>query len=185
MPAKLLHSCLRVTTTSAHFDWPACVRAHTHTVVLGLVANGAPLDQAQELAHEAFARLFEQWAVGRLTELDFPGLAMRQAMFLLAERRRSTRTTQQRAADLDEAVELPMPGASAEETLCAMQALEAANAALAQCSVRERAVLGAVLAAPDVPQRALAEAEGLSLQRFRQVLCEVRAQLRAALGRRR
>jgi hypothetical protein len=50
-----------------------------------------------------------------------------------------------------------------------MQALEAANAALAQCSVRERAVLGAVLAAPDVPQRALAFGMLVALDRRRPV----------------
>jgi hypothetical protein len=36
--------------------------------------------------------------------------------------------------------------------------------------------------APDEGHRSLAEKEGLSLQRFRQVLCEVRAKLRRGMG---
>ena len=49
-------------------------------------------------------------------------------------------------------------------------------------TVRERGVFRSVLESPDAPHRELAEREGLSVQRFRQVLCNVRAKLRAALS---
>lgn len=170
-------------TTATSIDWKHCVSAHTHVVVLGLLASGAPLDEARELAHEAFARLFEQWATGRLTELDFPGLAMRQALYLLAERRRTRGFAQRRSVELDEAARLPSTAPSAEERLADRQALETAQIALAGFSPRGRSVLAAVVAGPDLPHQYLAEREGISVQRFRQVLCEVRARLRAALGR--
>jgi RNA polymerase sigma-70 factor (ECF subfamily) len=181
MRAGLGHSWSALTNST--IDWQACLRTHTHTVVLGLLANGAPLDEARELAHDAFARLFEQWAQGRLTTLDFPGIAMRQAMYLLAVRRRATGLTRTRSAPLDEARELPTAATSPDEALAARQALQHAAVTLETFSPRARNVLEAVLASPDVPHRQLAEAEGLSLQRFRQVLCEVRARLRDALGR--
>jgi RNA polymerase sigma-70 factor (ECF subfamily) len=173
-----------VTTSPTSIDWQHCVRAHAHVVVLGLLSNGAPLSEAQELAHEAFARLFEQWATGRLQELDFPGLAMRQALFLLAERRRLSGVARRRVADVDEASGLSSTGASPEERLASQQALELAQVTLASCSTRARSVFTAVLHSPEEPHRSLAEREGISLQRFRQILCEVRAQLRDALKRR-
>jgi RNA polymerase sigma-70 factor (ECF subfamily) len=169
--------------TATRIDWKQCVSTHTHVVVLGLLASGAPLDEAQELAHESFARLFEQWATGKLTELDFPGLAMRQALFLLGDRRRTRGSARHRAAELDEAGHLPSDAPSAEDRLVDRQALETAQLALADLSPRGRSVLAAVLSRPEVPHSDLAQREGISVQRFRQVLCEVRARLRTALGR--
>ena len=52
------------------------------------------------------------------------------------------------------------------------------NAELATASPRARGVFLSVLEAPEAGHAALARKEGLSLQRFRQVLCEVRAKLR-------
>jgi RNA polymerase sigma-70 factor (ECF subfamily) len=164
-------------------DWRSCVQKHVHTVVLGLLANGAPLDEAHELAHDAFARLFEKWATGQLSELEFPGLAMRQAMFLLSERRRNARTGSDRAAPVEDASEVEANVSSPEETLAARESLTVAREALERFSARQQAVLGAVLEAPERPHRELAHEEGISLQRFRQVLCEVRAELRVVLGR--
>jgi RNA polymerase sigma-70 factor (ECF subfamily) len=172
-----------VTTKPERIDWEACVAAHGHTVTLGLLAAGARLDEAQELTHEAFSRLFEQAATGRLTRLDFPGLAVRQAHFLLAERRRSSSMTRQRAVGVEQASEVPAGAATPEDRLADHQALAAARELLERCSPRQRAVVEAVVEGPDVPHRALAEREGVSLQRFRQILCEVRALLRTATGR--
>jgi DNA-directed RNA polymerase specialized sigma24 family protein len=173
---------LRGVTNLEPIDWKACVRMHSHTVVLGLVAGGVRLDEARELAHDAFARLYEQWATRRLTALDFPGIAMRQASWLLADRRRAQGTSMARAAPLDDALGVPAPAVDAEQGLDAQRALALTVSALAACTPRQQAVLAAVLESPGVPHRTLASSAGLSVQRFRQVLCQARARLRSAVG---
>lgn len=162
------------------FDWSSAVRTHRHTVVLALLSSGAPLDLAQELAHDAFVRLFEQWASGALTTIELPGLAIRQAMFLLTMQRRASSRAHARVAPLEEASGVAHASTSAPELVEARQALDSALETLRRCTPRQRAVLGAVLERPEAPQTELARHEGVSLQRFRQVLCEVRAHLRVA-----
>lgn len=72
---------------------------------------------------------------------------------------------------------------TAEGPTHARELLAVVDAELATASARARGVFFAVLHAPDAGHRALAEKEGLSLQRFRQVLCEVRAKLRRGVER--
>lgn len=163
--------------------WAQEYATHHHTVVLALVANGVRLDEARELAHDAWARIYEQVSTERIDAIELPGLVIRQAFFLLAENRRRTSTRAQRDGSVDEAMSVASQQPSPEETVAGRQLLGAVAAAMAGSSVRAQSVLSAVMSGPDVLHAELAKHEGVSLQRFRQILCEVRAQLRSALGR--
>ncbi|MDP2269097.1 MAG: hypothetical protein Q8N23_13890 [Archangium sp.] len=151
--------------------WKDAVDAHDHKLIISLLAAGLRLDEARDVAQEAWLRLIENSA--RLERIELPGLVIRQASFIVADRRRASR---HRVHSQDADV-LPAPE-TAEGNTHARQLLEAVNAELATATPRARDVFFAVLDAPDEAHRTLAAKEGLSLQRFRQVLCEVRAKLR-------
>lgn len=163
--------------------WAKEYEAHQHTVVLALLANGIRLDEARELAQDAWARLYEQDANEKLETLELPGLVIRQAFFLLLENRRRSHTSSQREGRLDEAMSMADHHASPEETLSGRQVIGAVEAALEHASPRAQSVMAAVVSGPDALHAELAKSEGVSLQRFRQILCEVRAQVRAVLAR--
>jgi DNA-directed RNA polymerase specialized sigma24 family protein len=159
--------------------WKDAVSRHDHTVVLSLLAAGLRLDDARDVAQETWLRLMEAHAAGRLARVELPGLAIRQAAFIVADRSRAGRLRVQ--AELTEAHELASPSRADQPSL-AQDLLQGVEAGLAVSTVRERGVFRSVLESPDAPHRELAEREGLSVQRFRQVLCNVRAKLRAALS---
>ncbi len=163
--------------------WGQAYDTHHHTVVLALIANGVRLDEARELAHDAWARIFEQVSTDRLESIELPGLVIRQAFFLLAESRRRHSTRAQRDLRVEEAMSVADQQPSPEDTVAGRQLLGVVAAAMAGSSERAQAVLCAVISGPDALHVELAKNEGVSLQRFRQILCEVRAQLRTALGR--
>jgi hypothetical protein len=62
--------------------WNALIQRHNRRVIVSLLARGVPLELALNLAQEAWARLVQQQASGKLTRLDLPGLAVAQARFL-------------------------------------------------------------------------------------------------------
>ena len=162
--------------------WAKEYEAHQHTVVLALLANGIRLDEARELAHDAWARIYEQAANEKLETLELPGLVIRQAFFLLLESRRRAQTRSRRDGQLDEAMSMASHHASPEETVAGRELIGAFEVALAQSSPRAQSVMTAVICGPDALHAELAKSEGVSLQRFRQILCEVRAHVRAALA---
>jgi len=160
-------------------DWPRLIEQHHHPVVLALLARGVRLRRARELASDAFAHLYLAHRLGRLPTLDLPGLAIRQATFLLLQGLRP-----RRHLPLDGAPEvagLEAGGASPEARAAARQELDLARAALAGLGPRARELYQLQLEHPEVAHADLAPRAGVSLQRFRQTLCEVRARLRAAL----
>jgi RNA polymerase sigma-70 factor (ECF subfamily) len=156
--------------------WSEAVRRHDHTVVVALLAKGERLHDARELAQETWARLWAAHREGRLSEVALPGLAIRQAMFLLAERRRIQR--RRPSVAVCEAEGLPA-AAEPERLLGARQVLALVAEELGRATPRAREVLHASLA--DTPHAEHARQLGVSVQRFRQVLCAVRAKLRAAV----
>lgn len=158
--------------------WQARISRHDHVVVLALLSKGLRLHDARDLSQEAWTRLIEADRRGRLERVELPGLAIRQAMFLLSERRRGEGRRPE--APLDDAAEVPtagVPDAIAE----ARQHLGLIAATLEQVPPRGREVLSSHLSSAEGHVEQAARI-GLSVQRFRQVLCEVRARLREALG---
>lgn len=151
--------------------WKAAVAAHDHKLIISLLAAGLRLDEARDVAQEAWLRLMEN--THRLERIELPGLVIRQASFIVADRQRA----QRRRGQVEGAETLHAPE-TAEGATHARELLAAVTAELATATPRARDVFFAVLNAPDEAHRSLAAKEGLSLQRFRQVLCEVRARLR-------
>ena len=156
--------------------WQELIARHNPRVVLSLLALGCDPRHARELAHDAWARLVEQQRLGRLARLELPGLAIKQARFLYLDELRR----RQNGGD-DELAALPDPAPTAEERFLTRDQLARAEEVLAGCSESARRVFHILYENPGVPHAEAAAQVGLSVQRVRQILCEVRKQLRAVL----
>ncbi|MBX7117045.1 MAG: sigma-70 family RNA polymerase sigma factor [Myxococcaceae bacterium] len=159
-------------------DWQGLMAQHNHSVVLALLARGVPLNQAKELAHDAWTRLFEAHLAGKFSGLALPGLAIRQALFLAATQRKARRWT---AVPVEDAAQLADYHATPDTRVELRQLLARTQTATAELSARAQNIFHTVLDNPDVPQVQLAQRLGISLQRLRQTLCEARTRLRGAL----
>ena len=163
--------------------WDALIARHHRRVVVSLLAKGVRVDRAHELAQETWTRLIQQQQRGLLTELRLPNLAITQASFLAADEARRSR----REAILGNVEELPErqhpvdPTASAERRLLSEEQLARAHEALAGCSPSARNVFLLACDGQELPHAEVAARAGLSVQRVRQILCEVRKKLRTAL----
>jgi DNA-directed RNA polymerase specialized sigma24 family protein len=161
--------------------WDVLIARHDHRVVLSLLARGVRLHRARELAQQAWTRLYAQQRAGRLDRLELPGLAIRQAGFLALE---DARSRPPEPASLETATELASmidPAASIEERLIRRDELRRAQAELERCPPGARRVFAFIHANPGMRHADAARELGLSVQRVRQILCEVRARLRAAI----
>lgn len=156
-------------------DWAVQIEKHGHVVVVALLAQGVRLHDAKDLAQEAWTRLISADANGRLDRIELPGLAIRQALFLAAERRRIDRRRVAVAVEESTCI-----AGDLEQEVAARQVLGVVAAELGRTTPRAQAVVVSVLNA-DGPHQAQAATLGLSTQRFRQVLCQVRARLRAVI----
>lgn len=164
--------------------WSALIALHGRRVELSLVAQAVPPAQAREFAHDAWLRLMQQAAQGRLTYLQLPGLAIRQALFLAraARRRRDAAATEEAATEdaaagglAEEDVESP------EVQFMARERLMRARARVDSLAPSARTVFLLLYAEPQLSHAELAARVGLSVQRVRQIICEVRKELRADL----
>jgi RNA polymerase sigma factor (sigma-70 family) len=163
--------------------WNALVQKHNHRVVVSLLARGVRIDRAKDIAQETWMRLIEQQRAGRLTQLVLPGLAVAQAAFFSLEsaRKLASRNTPLPIDAVREATDLVDPAADAETRLVTGERLERAEAVLAECSPSARAVFKLAYGGEGLDHAQIASKVGISLQRVRQILCEVRKQLRTAL----
>jgi len=167
--------------------WDELVRRHSHRVRLALLARGLGWDQAHDLMQEAWLRLVRQQRAGRLRSLVLPGLAIAQADWLAREEGRTRRRRESilsrpaaKAAltpgDVDHAAaEDPEQGAIRSERL------ELIRRELASCPPRAQQVFRAVYGPGGRSHAEVARDLGISVQRVRQTVCEVRARVRAAL----
>jgi DNA-directed RNA polymerase specialized sigma24 family protein len=131
------------------------------------------MDRARELAQETWARLLHQQQKGMLSELRLPHLALTQAAFLAADEARRTRR---------EAVDAPLEALPeshhpVDPTVCAERRLLSEE----QCSTNSQRVFQLACDGQERPHAEVAARVGLSVQRVRQILCEVRKKLRHAL----
>jgi RNA polymerase sigma-70 factor (ECF subfamily) len=162
--------------------WAQAIAVHQHRVVLSLVAAGFSFERASDLANEAWARLIEKDRAGALGELKLPGLAIVQARYLAWDERRreamQARHHQAAAAGEELLVDRnPDP----EQRLLTRQQAQQALAAVAAAPVSAQRLLQLLYAEPALPHAQAAQALGLSVQRVRQLLCELRKRVRAAL----
>ena len=159
--------------------WNALVRAHNQRVVVALLARGVRLDLAKDLAQDAWVRLIEQQRQGKLTHLSLPGLAIAQAWFLAREAARRSRRAEEEHADA--ALNLPDPRADVETRLLADEQLARALDVLSRCSTSTRRVFRLAHGGEGLGYAQIAARVGLSVQRVRQIMCEVRELLRSEI----
>jgi len=168
--------------------WDEIARRHTRKVIVALLARGVPLDEAEDAAQSAWLRLVEQQRSGRLTSMKLPGLAIVQADWLARESRRTRLRRLAIAAVVPPAVpacgeaEGQDPRGDPERQMIMGERMEVVRRAIEGCPPRAREVFRAVYGADARNHADVALELGLSLQRVRQTLCEVRARVRAALA---
>jgi RNA polymerase sigma-70 factor (ECF subfamily) len=163
--------------------WAELVRRHDRRVMVALLARGVRVERARDLVQETWLRLMQQQAQGRLRELKLPGLAIAQAQFLLLDelRQRTRREDGEAPADAPGLELLASPLANPLERLVGREQLRRAEQALQDCSPSARRTFALVYDNPGLPQGEVAQRLGLSLQRVRQTLCEVRKRIRLAI----
>ncbi|MFO0577327.1 MAG: sigma-70 family RNA polymerase sigma factor [Polyangia bacterium] len=169
--------------------WSALIARHDRKVVVALLARGVAIEQAKDLAQETWLRLIESQRAGRLSSLSLPGLAIVQAGYLLrnAQRAEGARgTTALFAGSADEDADRdgaapPDPQPLAEERVLQRDRVQRVAGALATCPPSARRVFEFVYDHPELSYPEVAARFGLSTQRVKQTVCEVRKRLRAAL----
>lgn len=169
--------------------WSALIAQHNRKVVVALLARGAPIEQAKDLAQETWLRLIESQRAGRLSALSLPGLAIVQAGYLLHNAQREKRHVTSAQEPRDEGGDgegwsgpastdpAPLP----EELVLHRDRVERVASALSACPPSARRVFEFVYDHPELPYTDVAARFGLSTQRIKQTVCEVRKRLRAAL----
>ena len=165
-------------------DWNDLMRRHGHRVVVSLLGRGVAVDRAKDLAQDAWMRIIAQHEAGRLPMMRVPGLVVAQAMFLARdeERRRRRRDALHAPVLEARACEPPSEHPPLERRIAARQDLRRVLEVVAASYPSARKVF-----ALSYGPRALAPAEiaaelGLSCQRVRQIICELRKRLRDELA---
>jgi DNA-directed RNA polymerase specialized sigma24 family protein len=155
-------------------SWNQEIRKHQHHLLVFLLSKGVRLHDAKDLAHETWADLMTRHREGELAHLKLPGLAFQHALFLLSKARR----IQGRLAfELPESASLE----SIEQRVSAKQLLAVCAREIQSFSPRQQMVFSASFEHCG-SDKEKASGLDLSLQRFRQIVCETRARLRAKLA---
>jgi RNA polymerase sigma-70 factor (ECF subfamily) len=160
--------------------WDELIRRHSPRVRLVLLARGVPLDAADDLVQEAWVRLIEQQRLGRLQALELPGLAIAQARWLALEAARTRSRRERIVGHFPWGLEVGKDR-DAESVAIHAERLARVERELTACPRRAREVFDAVYGPGGHSQAEVAKSLGLSVQRVRQILCEVRARARRAL----
>ncbi len=156
--------------------WSKLIARHNRRVMLSLLAQGVLPSHAKEIAQEAWLRLITQADAQKLERLELPGLAIRQAMFLA---RSDARKAGNNTVPLDEAPE--GRSESPELALISRERLLKARERLNDFSPSARSIFDQLYGDPHLSHAELAAHAGLSVQRVRQIICEVRKVLRVEL----
>ena len=169
--------------------WDEIVRRHSHRVLLALLARGVPWESAHDLVQEVWLRLVRQQRAGRLRSLILPGLAIAQAGWLAREegrtrkRREAIMGDQAGAAAGEYVDDMDHGTVDPEERAAQRERLELVQRELATCPPRSRQIFQAVYGAGGRSHAEVARDLGVSVQRVRQAVYEVRSRMRAALRR--
>jgi RNA polymerase sigma-70 factor (ECF subfamily) len=165
---------LRRAVAGERAAWERLIARHNHKVIVSLLARGVLLDRARDLAQETWTRLIANQQAGRLRTLTLPGLAIVQAGYLAAgDWRRRGRELPPAAAGA--------AGADPESQLLSREALDRLAAALRDCAPSARRVFELCYQQPERGYEEVAAEVGLSTQRVKQIVCEVRKRLRQVL----
>ncbi len=156
--------------------WTELIARHNRRVMLSLLAQGILPAHAKEIVQEAWLRLITQADAKKLDRLELPGLAIRQAMFLA---RSDARKAGHVTVPLDQAPEGDTE--SAELAYLSRERLLKARERLNDFSPSARAIFEQLYGDPHLSHAEVAAQVGLSVQRVRQIICEVRKVLRSEL----
>jgi len=167
--------------------WDEIVRRHSHRVLLALLARGVSWDAAHDLVQEVWLRLVRQQRAGRLKSLALPGIAIAQAGWIAREEVRTRRRHETLMSGPDAAAAATAddveddPKTDPAEQAIRRERLDLILRELAVCPPRARQIFSAVYGASGRSHAEVARDLGLSVQRVRQAVYEVRARIRAAL----
>ena len=161
----------------ARAHWDQLVTAHDRAVRVALLARGIRTDRARDLAQAAWTTLWAKHREGRLERLELPGLAIRQALFLAMEEARSRQA--QSTDPVSE--ELADPSPSVDGRIFSRQQLARIRTELERCPPNAQKIFFLVHGNAALSHTDVAERVGLSVQRVRQTLCELRQRLRPIL----
>ncbi|HET6585005.1 MAG TPA: sigma factor-like helix-turn-helix DNA-binding protein [Nannocystaceae bacterium] len=178
---RLLGGGEEVTAAPEHVAWDELIDRHGRRVVVSLLARGLPLDRAKELADDAWVRIIQQHRGGRLAQLRVPGLVIVQALWMMRDdRRRAMRREALGALGAHDAATFAEP--DVEERLLAREQLRLVMKVVEGAAPTARRVFELTYGEPPRSAAQVAEELGISVQRVRQVGCELRKRIRAALG---
>jgi RNA polymerase sigma-70 factor (ECF subfamily) len=165
--------------------WDALFGRHNRRVLVALLAHGVRIEQAREIAQDAWIRLIEQQRAGRLVRLSLPGLAIAQALLLARDRARRAPNARHHVG-LDDVSDAALAARSddAVEQFCTRDQLARAVHLLTTLGPSAQRVFAIIYQSPGVEHAAVAREVGLSVQRVRQIIHEVRKKLRAAFEER-
>jgi len=163
---------------STHAEWARLVARHHRTVWLSVVAMGVDPEVARDVVQATWAKLLSQIEAGVIVDIRWPGLAITQARFIALDELRRARMRRPANAALEE---VPGSASDPQAHLLNREQLARAARALAGCSAQEQRVFRHVYEDPSRPHVEIAAEVGLSVQRVRQIICEVRKKVRAHL----
>jgi RNA polymerase sigma factor (sigma-70 family) len=160
--------------------WDELMRRHGRRVVVALVSRGIPLERAKELAQDAWMRVIDRHRAGLIPELSLPGLIITQASFLARddlrrEGRRAKLDEPRQHAGGEHALDL-------EQQLDARQQLRVVRAVLDRAPANARRVFALLYGERALTPTEVATELGLSVQRVRQIVCELRKRMRSELA---
>lgn len=154
--------------------WDTIEARHRRRILVSLLGLGLGVEEARDVSQDAWSRVWQQHRAGALAELVFPGIVITQARFLAHDLLR-----RRRLAPEGGEVEAQSADPTAEDRLVAAQSLARVQRSLAQVTPSKREVFR--LACDEgLPHVEIARRVGLSTQRVKQVVWEVRTILRAA-----
>ncbi len=163
--------------------WDQVIATHERRVVVALVARGIPLERAKEFADDAWVKIIGQFRAGRLAELKLPGLVVAQALFLARDaQRQAMRRAALAPMSSGDVAAIDQDELDLEERLLAREQLRKIAKIVEAASPSARRIFELTWGDSPRPAAEVAEELGISVQRVRQVACELRKRLRGVIG---
>ena len=157
--------------------WERLIVQHGRRVTVAVLAEGLSMEDARDLTQDVWARLWSQIRAGGLASLQLPGIAVTQAQFLARDHRRRERVVR---SDGHSAGEAEGSGLAVDALLVSAQTLARVRRELEKLAPAQQRIFR-LATEEGVPHASIALAVGLSTQRVRQIIWEVRVRLRAQL----
>lgn len=176
MPLFLPDAAIALALRGDRRAWEQLITVHSRRVTVALLSEGLSMDDAKDLTQDVWARLWNQIQSGALASLQLPGIAVTQARFLARDLRRRRRTVQYEAQTDD----VEAPETAVDALLASAQTLAKVQRELGTLEPSQQRIFRLAIE-EGIPHASIALAVGLSTQRVRQIIWEVRVRLRAHL----